>query len=96
MNMPWQDVVATTAVWLSAYGLVPAMRGHEKPPLATSVISTVAMVLFTVVYISKGWWGAVASATVLTVFWAVLAFQKWRGNRRFDWATDYEDFHRPT
>ncbi len=74
--MPWQDYVLTAGAWIFIIALIPAIRGKEKPPVSTSIITGSILVVYALVYATLGLWISVVSTSALSISWFALAVQK--------------------
>lgn len=74
--MPWQDYVLTAGAWIFIIALIPAIRGKEKPPASTSIITGSILAVYALVYSTLGLWISVISTAALSLSWFILAVQK--------------------
>ena len=74
--MPWQDYVLTAGAWIFIIALIPAIRGKEKPPASTSIITGSILAVYALVYATMGLWISVVSTSALSISWFALAVQK--------------------
>jgi hypothetical protein len=73
--MPWQDWVFFLGGFVLLAGLVPTLRGPDKPALTTSLMSAGLITLFAVTMGTLGLWlSALANASV-AVAWCIIAIQ---------------------
>jgi hypothetical protein len=50
--MIWQDVAIMGAQWIFVWALVPALQARSKPPLITSLFTSIGLVLMGVAFIT--------------------------------------------
>ncbi len=77
----WQDVVLFVGGFVLAGGIVPAIRGPEKPPFVTTLTLVVMLAIFVVVFLTLGLWLTALSVLVQGSLWAVVLTQTVRGAR---------------
>ncbi len=75
----WQDwaIAIVQIVFIAA--LMPSLLHSEhKPALWTSIPTSLGLAVIAISYISLGlFWSALAS-TMMTLGWAILAYQRWK------------------
>jgi len=76
--MVWQDIVLSIGAWLFIIALIPSIRGKDKPPMTTSVLTGSVLAVFSLTYATLELWLSVLSTTLLSGAWFVLAAQKAR------------------
>jgi hypothetical protein len=74
--MQWQDIVLTLGQFIFIVALIPALNHNHKPPFTTSVINTLVLFLYVVVYITLSLWFTALMTLGLGICWFVLAWQK--------------------
>jgi hypothetical protein len=75
----WQDVILTGAQLIFVVSLIPAIIDpRQKPPLLTSIPTTVGLIATTFAYASLSLWWSALVAGFLTAAWGILAFQRFR------------------
>lgn len=79
--MAWQDVVLFVGGFVLAGGIVPAIRGAEKPPFATTLTLVVMLAIFVVVFVTLGLWLTAASVLLQGSLWAVVLVQTFQRRR---------------
>ena len=79
--MAWQDVVLFVGGFVLAGGIVPAIRGTEKPPFATTLTLVVMLAIFVVVFLTLRLWLTALSVLVQGSLWAVVLAQTVRRPR---------------
>ena len=77
----WQDIVLFVGGFVLAGGIVPAIRGPEKPPFVTTLILVVMLAVFAVVFLTLSLWLTAFSVLVQGSLWAVVLVQTIRGGR---------------
>ncbi len=80
--MHWQDIVISVGQYIFALALLPSIFSADKPALSSSVLTSVIIIVFGVVYGTLGMWSSVVASAVLAVGWSVLAFQKYTQKRK--------------
>jgi hypothetical protein len=73
--MAWQDVVLFVGGFVLAGGIVPAIRGVEKPPVATTLTLVVMLAIFVVVFVTLGLWLTASSVLLQGSLWAIVLVQ---------------------
>ncbi|TAK77534.1 MAG: hypothetical protein EPO16_05380 [Dehalococcoidia bacterium] len=73
--MAWQDVVLFVGGFVLAGSIVPAIRGAEKPPFATTLTFVVMLAIFVVVFVTLGLWLTAFSALLQGCLWAIVLVQ---------------------
>lgn len=79
--MAWQDVVLFVGGFVLAAGIVPAIRGTEKPPVATTLTLVVMLAIFGAVFVTLGLWLTAIAVFVQGSLWAVVLTQTVRRAR---------------
>jgi hypothetical protein len=72
----WQDWIFSIGSWIFVAALIPAIRGTEKPPLSTSIVTGTVLVVFALTYFSLHLWIAATSTAITSACWLVLAYQR--------------------
>lgn len=81
-EMRWQDLLLTVCnVALIAALLPTVMSRHDKPALATSVLTGTVLGLMAFVYFSLALWFAAVTGAVECILWLAIAVQT-RARRR--------------
>ncbi|OGE78978.1 MAG: hypothetical protein A2751_00750 [Candidatus Doudnabacteria bacterium RIFCSPHIGHO2_01_FULL_46_14] len=80
--MAWQDIVLSVGSWIFVIALIPAIRAKEKPPLATSLMTGVILVVYVFTYASLSLWLSVFSTGLVAAAWLVLAGQRYMTSRK--------------
>ena len=75
-SMIWQDFVIGLGQAMFAIALIPALRGTQKPPFWTCIITSITLSTFFVAFASLAFWWSAVCSSVCAVFWAVLAYQQ--------------------
>ncbi len=75
----WQVWVLTVSQFVFVVSLIPAIIDRrQKPPLATSLPTVLGPSATTAAYATLSLWWSAGLAAVLTLCWAILAYQKQR------------------
>lgn len=74
-SMAWQDLVLAIGGFIIAAGIIPTILSPAKPPIATTVIITVTLAIFTATFASLGLWFTVAATAAQGVLWAIVLWQ---------------------
>jgi len=80
--MQWQDIVITVGSWIFAIALIPSIRGKNKPELSSSVMTGSLLTVYIFVFGSLELLGSAISSAVVALCWWILAYQKWRLNKK--------------
>lgn len=79
----WQDVVIMTVQWGFVLFLIPAaLHPTEKPPFLTSLLTAIGLFVIGGSLFTLGFLWSTISACAVATMWSVLAFQRWRMNRK--------------
>lgn len=79
--MQWQDWVFSLGGFLILVSLVPTLRGTQKPALGTGVMSFVLVAIFAATMVTLGLWLSAFANALISLFWGVLALQRWQADR---------------
>ena len=76
----WQDWVFAIGSFIFSVALIPAIRAKEKPPISTSLSTSLLLFAFAACYVSLGYWLSVISGSLTALCWFILFMQKldWR------------------
>lgn len=74
--MAWQDMVIAACQFGFVLAFIPTLRSNDKPAVATSVMNVILVLTITFCFITLGLWFSVATASAITVCWAIVAVQK--------------------
>jgi len=77
----WQDYVLMAANVVFCLTVVPMLFAREKPPLWTSIPTTVVLWVIGATYLTLQFWFATATLFIVGTEWSVLAYQKWQQPR---------------
>ena len=77
-SMVWQDIVLSIGAWLFIIALIPSIKGKDKPPVSTSILTGSVLAVFALTYATLELWLSVLSTGVLSLAWFLLAVQKYR------------------
>jgi hypothetical protein len=76
--MSIQDIILTAVAIMFILCVIPAIRGPQKPPVATSLPLFGGLSVIAIVYATVGLWFAAATTLAQAVLWAVLTVQRIR------------------
>jgi CHASE2 domain-containing sensor protein len=79
--MRWEDLVLAVAGFMFSIALIPTLRGNEKPPLSSSLLTAGLLAFVGVAYAFLGLWLGLISTGLNCIAWAVLAIQRLRNRR---------------
>ena len=85
--MQWQDWVFFLGGLIVLASLIPTLRGHQKPALATSMISFVLIAIFAFTMATLGLWLSGLVNAAMSLAWGTLALQRYRADQRDKRAT---------
>lgn len=74
--MRWEDWVITIGQVIFIIAIIPAIRGKDKPPVFTSVITGVVLLTFAAAQYSLGLISSVFTSIILGSSWIFLGYQK--------------------
>lgn len=74
--MTWQDVVLAVGSWIFIIALVPSLVGKDKPPVLTSVMTGVVLLVYTFVYFTLHLRLSMVSTGIMAIAWLALGAQK--------------------
>lgn len=80
--MSWQDWVLSAGQWVFIAALIPTVISHDKPALTTSLITGTVAVIFALTFATLSLWIAALSTLLTSATWFVLAYQKYRQNKK--------------
>jgi hypothetical protein len=72
----WQDVILTIGSFLFSVALIPTIQGPVKPPLRTSLVTGLTLVVFAICYVTLGLYLAALSGALTAGAWLLLAWQR--------------------
>ncbi len=76
--MIWQDFVLTLGGFVFAAGLLPMLRGAEKPPLSTSLPLAATLAVYVVTVATLDLWLSAGTMAAQSFIWTALAVQRMR------------------
>lgn len=76
--MQWQDLVISIGQLIFVISLLPPILSKDKPALLTSLITSVVLYLFALVYITLSLYFAAIAVAMTAIGWSVLTYQKYR------------------
>lgn len=79
--MLWRDLILTGGSLFFIIALIPAVFSKDKPPLFTSVMTGIILIIFSFVYASLSFWFSTATTLATGILWLVLAIQKFRARK---------------
>lgn len=74
--MTWQDIVLMIGNFCFAIALIPTIRSKHKPPIATSAMTSIILIIFCIVYLSLGLNLGFIATALTAVCWLVILIQK--------------------
>lgn len=77
--MIWQDYVVSISSVFMIFGLLPSVRGVNKPAFKTSAITGFWLYVIVGVYLTLGLWLSAALLAVQGILWTTLAIQSMKG-----------------
>jgi hypothetical protein len=80
--MAWQDIVITVGTLVFVVALIPALVSKDKPPVITSLISGITIIIYAVTFSTLGLWFSFAINMLSGSLWLILALQKARSKVR--------------
>lgn len=80
--MIWQDYVFAIGAIVFIFALMPTVRGKSKPPLITSITTSIVLFVYSYNYLTLKLWFAMVTTAATATQWAVLAFQKYQQNHK--------------
>ncbi len=82
MKMVWQDIIFFIGQWVFLVALVPALTSREKPPVSTSLITGLILVVFSFTYFTLELWLSAISSALIAAAWLTLALQKFGTDKK--------------
>ena len=80
--MQWQEIVFFVGQMVFNISLIPSIMGKDKPALLTSVLTSGMIFIYAFTYTTLSLWVTSISVATTGIFWAVLAFQKYKLNKK--------------
>ncbi len=74
--MHWQDIVLAAGSFVFAVALIPTVLSKEKPPLSTSLLTGITLLVFAVVYATLSLWLSFFSTCITAALWLTIAAQR--------------------
>lgn len=78
LAMTWSDILGVLVQSWFIRALMPSIFQKEKPPLATSVHTSVAIAVFVVAMAIAHLWLTAILMAINGIQWAILAWQRWQ------------------
>lgn len=79
----WQDWAIMAVQIVFALSLLPTiLHPTQKPTFSTAILTVLCLLLMGITYLSLSLWFATFFAGVNVALWMVLAFQRYRLNRK--------------
>ena len=75
--MSWQDIVFTVGSFIFTIALIPAIKSKDKPPIKTSLTTSLVLFAFVVCYVSLGFYVSAISGGLTAICWFILFLQKY-------------------
>lgn len=72
----WQDYAITVIQIFFCLTLIPMLLAKEKPPLASSISTGLALIAGAIIFATLSLWLAAASQAIVGIQWLTLAAQK--------------------
>jgi hypothetical protein len=80
--MVWQDAVLSIGGLIFILALLPSIFGPDKPAFLTSLLNTIVVSSFMIVYLSFSLWLSAVTTGLTASMWLILAFQKYQRKDR--------------
>lgn len=80
--MSWQDIVIASCQLAFLPSMLPTLLGKDKPALSTSIMNALIVAIITLTMSTLNLWFSVATGTLTSLIWAVLAIQKYQINKK--------------
>ncbi|MDP9211836.1 MAG: hypothetical protein M3N59_01005 [bacterium] len=80
--MSWQDIVLSAGSVMFIIALVPSILSRDKPAMATSLMTSLVLIGFTVTYASLELWFTTIITIITVALWLTLFVQKLLAKRR--------------
>ncbi len=77
----WQDYVLTLVSIFFCITLIPMLLAKEKPPLASSIPTGLALLVSAAIFMTLHLWLTTTFQTIVGIQWLILAYQKWNALR---------------
>jgi len=74
--MHWQDIVISGCQICFVIALLPSLRSHHKPHVATSAMNFVLVSIITFCLATLKLWVSAVTASFVGITWLILAIQK--------------------
>ncbi len=74
----WQDYVLTAIQIVFCITLIPMIRASEKPPLSSSLMTGIVLLVSAFTVATLGLWLAAISQSIVGLQWLTLAYQRVR------------------
>lgn len=74
--MAWQDIVITVGTLVFVIALVPALISKDKPPVSTSFVSGITILIYAFTFSTLGLWFSFVINIISGSLWLTLAWQK--------------------
>lgn len=78
----WQDYVITVGGIVISLSLIPAIRGEDKPPLATSIPTATVLFIFSATFVTLRLWFSAGMYVLAAGLWTTLALQQYTKRKR--------------
>lgn len=80
--MPWQDFVFTIGNVIFIFALIPSITGKDKPPVLTSLPSSIVLLTFSFAFATLGLWWSAFVTLIVSILWLILAIQKYKSSKK--------------
>ena len=74
--MLWQDWIIAIGGFCFSIALIPSIRGKDKPPASTSVLTAFFLYVFAICFATLGMWLSMSSEILSGIAWTILLIQK--------------------
>lgn len=79
----WQDWVIAAIQWIFVLALIPSLRHPtNKLPLSSSLLTGVLLLVLSGVFFTLSLWNGTLSSFVLSIAWLLLAWQRWKVDKK--------------
>lgn len=76
--MIWQDIGIMVIQWAFFLALLPTVWSKDKPPLSTSVVTSLLLLALAFIFSTLHFWNSMASTLFVALAWVIIGFQKYR------------------
>ena len=72
----WQDILIMLGGFGFSIALIPSVRGKQKPPRSSCVLTGVILASYCIAFVTMGLWLSTLSTSLTALMWFILLFQK--------------------